>query len=835
MEWDIAKVKVQSVLAGMAAPDFEATTLDGQPFKLSELRGKVVLVDFWATWCAPCVAELPNLMKLYEEFGGEHFAVVGISFDRDAATTRKFAGARGLRWPQIWAERADEGPIAGLYGVGGIPATFLIGADGKVLERDLRGEALKAAVGRAVRKLAGGGGTTEPSSFLAGLLRSVLPTAGTRLPPELPDESPEARRVLDTTLAHYRTLTSYRDNFRCVARLDQKKEPPEEAQIDGALAWAGDRLAIRSDLLHVYCDGRRVTRYWPDAGRYVRQDQVGDLPAALRGPEWSPFGESQAGTHPLAALLAAGADAAAAAENVPILVVTGVQAATRDGRPGRTLSGRFRFHGLPQGEALPFEAFVNDQRQLFEEFRLDYTEAHKAALRESFEGDPDAVERAEIVITLRDVETDAEIADDVFVLNAPGAREYDFSYGTRSAGVARPHELLGQTAPALAGTALDGTRFDLSAERGRPVVVVFWATWAPQAQTVLRDVQTLAATDGPGVRFVGVNRNGAAGEAAVRRTVERSGARYLQVSDQAGELAEAWNVAYLPLVYVVDADGRVQAVFPSWADDTRHKLADCVGRLARGGPDAAESEARRPQEEGGGLVLQCEGEPVGDERIRVEPLESISASRWNMSEQDIDGDGEQELIFPDWQGGITIFKPSTGAVRHVSLPGLEGVGVQSVRGIAIDGETCWLCTGMSYGFAGMSQRTLVCLYAPRGELLWKIEPALGHGVEAQAQVVGGDLDGDGNVEFVIGLTLYTRSQTGENRYTLEDMRGRLLWLDHSGRRIAERELDNQVDLLYVAPAQPGKPAVLLCFSGGQLERYSLEPEHPPKEAAATPH
>ena len=836
VERDIAKVKVRSVHAGVAAPDFEATTLDGKPFKLSELRGKVVLIDFWATWCGPCVAELPNVKKLHEQFGGEHFEVVGVSFDRDAATARKFVGARQLPWTQIWAEKADEGPIADIYGVGGIPATFLIGADGKVIERDMRGEVLTAAVGREVRKLAGGGGDTpgQSSSLLVGLVRSLLQTGGAKPPPDLPHESPEARKVLDATLARYSKLKSYRDSFSCVAQLKQKNESPEEGQINGSLAWAEDCIASRSDVLDVYCDGREVTYYWPEVRRYVRQDRAGDLAEALCGLEWSPFGSQTAGVHTLAVMLAERAASKDDAENLPILVVTGVQAAARDGRAGRTLSGRFRFDGLEQGEALPFEAFIDDQRQLFEEFRLDYTEAHKAALRESYEGDPEAVERAEIVITLRDIELDEKIADDVFVLNAPGAQEYDMYSGTRSAEVPQPEKLLGKRAPTLAGTALDGARFDLSAERGKTAVVVFWATWAPQAEMVLREVQSLAATESPTVCFVGVSRNGTAGDTRVRQVIESSGARYPQLSDTSGDLADAWDVAYLPLVYVVNAEGRVQAMFPSWSDDTRQKLADCLGGLADGAPREAESAGGRSKDKGGGLLLKCEGEPVGDDRISVEQMDSVMASRWNMSEQDVDGDGEPELIFPDWQGGITIVKPSTGNVRRLSLPGLEGAGVQSVQGIRIDGETCWLCSGSRYSYVGTSQRTVLCLYSPRGELLWKFQPDVDDDVESQTQAVAGDLDGDGRVEFVIGLTTYTRSQTGENSYVLNGMNGQLVWLDHSGRRIADRQLSNQVEMLYVASAPPGEPATLLCFSGGQLARYRLEPEEPAKETAATP-
>lgn len=150
---DIDDVKVRGVYAGIVAPDFEATTLAGKPFRLAELRGKVVLLDFWATWCAPCVAELPNVRKLHDQYSRDGLVVVGISFDRNADAARAFVADEHLDWTQIFAEKADKSPLADIYGVSAIPATFLIGPDGKVIDRDLRGEQLRDATQRAVEKL----------------------------------------------------------------------------------------------------------------------------------------------------------------------------------------------------------------------------------------------------------------------------------------------------------------------------------------------------------------------------------------------------------------------------------------------------------------------------------------------------------------------------------------------------------------------------------------------------------------------------------------------------------------------------------------------------------
>lgn len=150
---DVANLNVLGVYAGVAAPDFEATTLDGAAFKLSSLRGKVVLLDFWASWCAPCVAELPNVSKAYDACAAGGFEVVGISFDRDADVARKFVADKKIPWRQIWAEKAAESPLAEQYSVTAIPATFLIGPDGKVIERDLRGEDLLRSIRRETAKL----------------------------------------------------------------------------------------------------------------------------------------------------------------------------------------------------------------------------------------------------------------------------------------------------------------------------------------------------------------------------------------------------------------------------------------------------------------------------------------------------------------------------------------------------------------------------------------------------------------------------------------------------------------------------------------------------------
>jgi peroxiredoxin len=112
------------------APDFELVTLDGTTARLSDLRGKVVLLNFWATWCPPCKAEMPDQEALYREYGpSQDFLVVGINYEEDAPPVGAFIRERGLTFP-VWLDR--KGEVAAKLGVRGLPVSFIIDREGLI-------------------------------------------------------------------------------------------------------------------------------------------------------------------------------------------------------------------------------------------------------------------------------------------------------------------------------------------------------------------------------------------------------------------------------------------------------------------------------------------------------------------------------------------------------------------------------------------------------------------------------------------------------------------------------------------------------------------------------
>jgi peroxiredoxin len=133
-------------MIGKPAPAVRVKDLDGRELSFADFRGRYVLVDFWATWCEPCLEELPHLRAAYEAFRAKGFEIVAVSLDETPQPVAEFARERKLPWRQVHNATCD-GDLVAAFGVTSIPATFLIGPDGAIVRLDLRGEALAKALG----------------------------------------------------------------------------------------------------------------------------------------------------------------------------------------------------------------------------------------------------------------------------------------------------------------------------------------------------------------------------------------------------------------------------------------------------------------------------------------------------------------------------------------------------------------------------------------------------------------------------------------------------------------------------------------------------------------
>lgn len=153
MEGDNTLANIKEVVAKKVATapgkqfvDFAMKTPDDKDIKLSDYagKGKIVLVDFWASWCGPCRVEMPNVKEAYAKYKNKGFEIVGVSLDRNVEDWKKGIEDLGITWPQMSDVKYWDCEAADIYGVQAIPATVLIDKDGTILKRDLRGSELAA-------------------------------------------------------------------------------------------------------------------------------------------------------------------------------------------------------------------------------------------------------------------------------------------------------------------------------------------------------------------------------------------------------------------------------------------------------------------------------------------------------------------------------------------------------------------------------------------------------------------------------------------------------------------------------------------------------------------
>jgi len=135
---------------GQRFPGFSVSDVSGNPLSSGGYQGKVVLIDFWATWCGPCRQELPNVISLYKQYHGQGFDVIGISLDEDRNALTTFTRQMGMDWPQYFDGKGWNNQLSTKYGVDSIPMTYLLNRQGVIIGKRLRGAGLATAVEQAL-------------------------------------------------------------------------------------------------------------------------------------------------------------------------------------------------------------------------------------------------------------------------------------------------------------------------------------------------------------------------------------------------------------------------------------------------------------------------------------------------------------------------------------------------------------------------------------------------------------------------------------------------------------------------------------------------------------
>ncbi len=619
-----------------------------------------------------------------------------------------------------------------------------------------------------------------------------------------------ARRVFDALVQRYGSLRSYRDVavFRQVITVvEQGGEPGEQVTPwQATLAFeAPNRVALRAQPAEVYCDGRTLWQVREFLGQYTEQPVHGPLCEQL-GIENTLLSRA----HPVLTLLLAGHGQCD--EALPGFEPQRVRPETRDGRQYTVVSGPWSPSGVGIASPTSCELWIDPDRGLLARAVFDITESFRPFAGVAVgKTDPNEaakveLERAVWTVELTQVRTDGPLPDDTFrFVPREDLRQVEsFTWQQR------PEDnralLIGRPAPPIRTTTLDGTPFDLGAQRGKVVVMDFWATWCGPCVKALPHVQKLYKRyHERGVVFVGINGDGPGTAKRVRRFLNNKGITFPQVLDADGAISRRYHVRAIPCTVLIDRDGNVADVHTGFVPGQQERIATQIDRLLAGKPlytpgqieqmraaHAAEhAPSQRPpttQPDESRAPLRLGWKEQAADRLHARGGAAVlGGNPLSLRDLDVDGDGVRETVIPRWNAQLAILSADGREVRTVSLRGLGMmVSLWSVDIARIGGRRCWVVGYVRSRVDGLIVG--VGLFEADGRQRWKYERKLPRGWGATPDVAAGDLDGDGRVEIAVSLRSYRSADLKDGQPGTTRGEQWLLILSADGKLLAQKRI-----------------------------------------------
>jgi thiol-disulfide isomerase/thioredoxin len=149
-DYETLMTELNELPAGSSSPEINLSTPDGKTMALSSLKGKVVLIDFWASWCAPCRIQNPQLVQIYDKYKGKGFEIFGVSLDENAAAWKNAIQKDGLIWPQVSDLMKWQSSVVKEFHIEAIPYGVLIDREGKIIAKGIRTEELELKIMEAI-------------------------------------------------------------------------------------------------------------------------------------------------------------------------------------------------------------------------------------------------------------------------------------------------------------------------------------------------------------------------------------------------------------------------------------------------------------------------------------------------------------------------------------------------------------------------------------------------------------------------------------------------------------------------------------------------------------